>query len=388
MDFEISKAQRKILEIVEKACMSIRDYEEECYLDQRFNDKLIPTFRKYNLLGMPVLKKYHGLGLDILTYMLALERITQEGLSLKTFFAVHSSLGQLLIQQWGSESQKNILKETVKGKKIMAFALTEPEAGSDPASLRTTFEQKGNNYILNGTKMWISNASIADVVLTFARDKRTGKISAFIVERDFEGFGSEEIRHKMGLHTSSTGNIYFKNCVVPRENLLGPKNHGLSVAFSGLMNGRLGVAIGCVGVMEDCLKESVSYSKQRVQFAKPLGKNQLIQRHLALMKERLEASKWISYHSAYLKSKLDRGEGKLEEADAAIATAKHFSSNSCLDVTNSAVQIFGGKGYLLHFRVARHFVDSRVTMIYEGANEILEQKIALSMLGKEFSEFK
>ncbi|TLX82032.1 MAG: hypothetical protein E6K98_06370, partial [Thaumarchaeota archaeon] len=280
MNFEVSEEQKNFLEQVDSACTSIRDHESKCYLEERANDRIVPEFGKIGMLGCPISKKYGGLGYDVLTYMLALERIGKEGNSLRTFFSAHISIGQMVLQNWADEDQKRkYLPNTTSGKSIMAFALTEPTAGSDPASMTTKFEENGDNFILNGKKHWVGNGTIAKVITTYARgpDRR---ISAFIIDTDSKGFHAEEMKDKVGLLTVKNAEINFENCVVPKKNLLGTKGKGLSIAYSALIDGRLSVAAGAVGVMNDCLEESIKHSQKREQHGALLAKKQLIQEHL------------------------------------------------------------------------------------------------------------
>ncbi|MGH9921376.1 MAG: acyl-CoA dehydrogenase family protein [Nitrososphaerales archaeon] len=409
MNFELSDEQKDLLEQIGKACNSIRDYETECYLSERINEKVIPTFAPTGMLGLPISKKYNGKGVDALTYALALEGIGREGSSLRTFFSCHVSIGQLVLQNWGNEEQKRkYLPNTTTGKSIMAFALTEPPAGSDPASMTTKFEEKGGNYVLNGKKHWIGNATIADVITTYAKSD-DGKVSAFIVQTDSKGFSANRIQHKMGLHSLDNGEITFDDCVVPKENLIGLKGRGLSVAYSALMDGRLSVAAGSVGVMEDCLSEAVKYSKTRVQFGEPLAKKQLIQKHIASIASNIESARWLVYRACAAKQKLaeyveqmKKDNNWLEnlltkknseytelrnEADKLVALAKYYATNAAFDSTNRTVQIFGSAGYSKKSRAARHLLDSRASMILEGANEVLELKIAQHILGKEYRAY-
>ena len=394
MNFEISDEQKLVLDEVDRACRELRPFEDEAYLAGRFNQHLGPVFSKAQLLGLPISKRYGaGQGADVLTYALALERIGKEGTGVRTFLSGHVSLGQVTVQKWASEEQKErYLPPATKGEKIMCFGLTEPTAGSDPASLRTTFEDRGSYFLLNGSKAWISNGSIADVAVIFAYPKgKTEGMCSFIVEKDFEGYSSQQQKHKLGMPTSDTGSIFLDNCKVPKENLMGPTGKGLSIAFSGLMSGRLSVAAGCLGVIEDCIDEAISYAKQRVQHGKQIGKHQLIQRHIGDMSTNLEASKNLVYKAALLKQRSDtnpENRDLRDYADVMIAKAKYFASNASFKAADGAVQIFGSSGYSFETRAPRHLVDTRVCRIYEGTDEIMVQKIAVSLLGPDYEAYR
>jgi alkylation response protein AidB-like acyl-CoA dehydrogenase len=418
MAFNISTQQESFLKQVDNTCKIIRPYEEECYLQEKFNDKVIPEFAKIGMLGCPISREYGGLGYDNLSYVLAIERIGQEGSSMRTFFSAHTSLAQMTLQSWATEEQKKeYLPKTTTGDSIMAFALTEPGAGSDPSSMTTKFESTGrDHYILNGKKHWVGNGTFADIILVFAKGVNTnnndsGKVSAFIVDTNScPGLRVQEMKNKLGLLTVKNAEIYFENCIVSKKNLLGPKGKGLSVAYSGLIDGRLSVAAGALGVMQDCLEESITYSKRREQHGSVLAKKQLIQEHIAIMAVNIESSKWLIYRAAIASQKLhdyvehfkaieDDWLSKLnnnnkqysslrQEADRLAAIAKFHATNAAFDTSNRAVQIYGASGYRKTTRVARHFLDSRAITIYEGTNEILELKIASMMLGKGYTAYK
>ncbi|MDH2899809.1 MAG: acyl-CoA dehydrogenase family protein [archaeon] len=393
MNFEISDEQRLVLKVVDEACKKIRPIEDKCYLEHKFNDKVLPIFKNAHLLGLPISGKYgEGQGADALTYALALERVGQEGTGVRTFFSGHTSLGQLTLQKWGSEEQKErYLPKTTTGEMIMAFGLTEPTAGSDPGSLKTNFEPRGNYFYLNGSKAWISNGSIADLIVVFAYPKgKTEGMCAFLVEKNSEGFEASPIKNKLGLPTSDTGLLYFSDCKVPKENMLGPIGKGLSVAYTALMSGRLSVAAGCVGVTQDCLNEAVRYAQERVQHKKKIGKHQLVQREIAKISVDLEASRLLTYRAALLKAKSDakpNDSGLRNEADWIIAQAKYCAANVSFRSADRAVQVFGANGFSFENRPARHLVDTRVCRIYEGTDQILEQKIAVKLLGNEYEAF-
>jgi len=393
MNFDISEEQGMILDQVDKVCKEIRPIEDKYYLERRINDQARPIFAKAHLLGLPVSRRYgDGQGADMMTYALVIERIGREGTGLGTFFSVHTALGQMTVQQWGSEEQKQrILTPATKGESILAFGLTEPNAGSDPAALTTNFEEVGGKFLLTGQKMWISLGSTAKYVLIFAypKGKREG-MCGFIVDTGSPGFKAEIMPHKLGLPTGDTSTLYLDRVEVTKEGMLGPPGKGLAVALSGLMHGRLGLGANCVGVIQDCLDESVRYAGMRSQHGKLIGKHQLIQRHIGLMSMKLEAAKLLVLKAASTKQKYMENPTNLElrdAADLAITKAKYFAANAAFDAANRAVQIFGANGYSFESRPARHLADVRVTMIYEGANEILEQKIALGSLGRSFGAY-
>jgi alkylation response protein AidB-like acyl-CoA dehydrogenase len=257
--------------------------------------------------------------------------------------------------------------------------------------LTSYFEEGNGKFLLTGQKTWISLGSTADYVLVFAypKGKREG-MCCFMLDTGATGFKAETIPNKLGLPTADTSTLYFDRVEVAKEDMLGPRGKGMSVALSGLMNGRLSVAAGCVGVIQDCLDESVRYARVRVQHGKLIGKHQLVQRHIGLMSTTLDAAKLLLLNAAFTKQKYEENPKDPElrdAADLAITKAKYFAANASFDSANRAVQVFGANGYSLENRPARHLADTRVTMIYEGANEILEQKIALGSLGKGFEAY-
>jgi len=393
MDFELSDEQKLILGVVDEACQKIRPIEDRCYIDRRFNDQVLPIFKDAHLLGLPISRDYgEGQGADALTYALVLERVGREGTGIRTFFSGHVSLGQSTLQKWGTKEQKErYLTQTTRGDMVMAFGLTEPTAGSDPASMKTNFEDRADGYYLNGQKAWISNGSIADLIVVFGYPKgRSDGMCAFLVDTSSEGFSAEPIKNKLGLPTSDTALLYLSDCKVPKENMLGPPSKGLSVAYTALMSGRLSVAAGSVGVLQDCVDEAVRYARERVQHKKKIGKHQLVQREISKISLDLESSRLMTYKAASLKTKSDSSPENYElrsEADWWIAQAKYFAANASFRAADRAVQIFGANGFSLENRPARHLADTRACRIYEGTDQILEQKIAIRLLGQEFEAF-
>src|SRR5947209_9949350 len=280
-----TKEREKLLADVEAFCQEIRPIEELCYVEHKFNDQVLPLGRKYNLLGMTLPEAYGGRPVDAVTYFKALARIGREGTAVRTFFSGHISIGAYPVQAWGNEDQKKrYLPAAAKGEKTFAFGLTEPEAGSNPLEMQMTYERRGEQFILNGVKYLISNGGIADVIITFAYPKGgAGRISAFIVDTGGPGFAKEDLTAKMGMPTANTAMFELTNYAVPAVNLLGQEGDGFRIAMGTLVAGRLSVAAGCLGVIEDCLTEAVTYAKERQQHGKPLGKHQLVQEHLAAM---------------------------------------------------------------------------------------------------------
>ena len=393
MDFDISDGQATLLERVDKACRELRPIEDKCYLEDQVDSQVIPIFAKAGLLGLVVPRKYgDGQGVDAVTYALVAERVGREGLGPAAFFSVHTALCQMTIVRWGTEEQKQrILPPATKGDSILAFGLTEPNAGSDPASLTTSFEEREGKFILTGQKTWISLGSTAKRVLIFAypRGKKDG-MCAFLVDTKSPGFKAERIKDKLGLRTSDTSTLYLDRVEVPREDLLGPRGKGLAVALSGLMDGRLGVAGGCVGVVHDCLDESLRCAGMRSENGELVGYNQSIQRHIGLMSTSLEASRLLTLRAAYMKQRYEEhgeGKGERDAVDLVATKAKYFASNAALDAADRGMQVLNAAGLSIGNRCARHFADARVSVIFEGANEILEQKIALGSLGKDFTAY-
>jgi alkylation response protein AidB-like acyl-CoA dehydrogenase len=388
----LSQKDVDLLGKVDSACEELVTSEYESYIERKFNEQGPLVLSKYHLMGIPIDEKYGGHGAKPLVHALAMERFGQLGMGIVTLVDVHQFLGSLTIQQWGNETQKSkILPEAASGKSILAYALTEPEAGSDPSSMSSSFSIRAGNYILNGSKYLISNGSIARYVVVFARSSEDNSISAFIVDSKTSGFEvAMHLSEKLGLFTSDTALLEFHDMKIPKDSLLGKEGKGLSVAYSALLNGRIGIASGCVGVMEDCLNNCVERAKNRTQHSKLIGKHQLIQRHLAQIATNLESSRWPVYMAAMMKEELDadpKNQDLLKAVDRQSATAKLIASRNAYNSADSAVQIFGGFGYSILSPVGKHLLDSRVARIYEGTDEIMELKVASSILGKEFEAY-
>ena len=389
----LTQSDLELLDEVDEACQELSIPEYEAYLERRFNDRVAPILSQRRLMGLPISPEYGGRGMGMLAHALAMERFGQLGMGVVTLVDVHQFLGSLSVQQWGNEEQKaRLLPEAASGEAIFAYALTEPDAGSDPSSMSTTFREDEGKYVLNGSKYLISNGSIARYLIVFAKEQSTGKISAFIVDSKTPGFSvAMHLSEKIGLFTSDTALLEFQDMAVPKDSLLGSRGKGLSVAYSALLNGRIGIASGCIGVMEDCLNACTERARSRTQHGKPIGMHQLIQRHLARIASNLESARWPVYEAAMLKEEFEKDPQNAElrnEVDRQSATAKLIASTNAYDSADRAVQLFGGFGYSILSPVGKHLLDSRVARIYEGTDEIMELKIASSILGREYEAYK
>jgi alkylation response protein AidB-like acyl-CoA dehydrogenase len=384
--------QKRLLDDVEAFCQEIRPHEELCYVEHRFNDQVLPLGRKYNLLGMPVPVEYGGRGSDTVTYVRALARINQEGTGVRTFFSGHTSIGEYPILTWGNDDQRRrYLPAAARGEKILAFGLTEPEAGSNPLEMQTTYERRGDHFVLNGVKYLISNGGIADAVVLFAYPKGGGRMSAFIVDTRGPGWAAEDLTAKMGMPTANTAMFELTDYKVPLGNLLGEEGNGFRIAMGTLVSGRISVAAGCLGVIEDCLIEVVNYSKERRQHGKEIARHQLVQEHIAAIEQHRASAEAMVLRAAEAKdaSNARPGEAELRQrADLYAAQAKLFASGAAWDAADRAVQVFGGRGWSTLYRPGRHLQDVRVCRIYEGTDEILKLKVAAAVLGKEYEAFK
>jgi alkylation response protein AidB-like acyl-CoA dehydrogenase len=389
--------REKLLADVDAFCRQVRPHEELCYVEHRFNDQVVPLAKKFNILGMLTPAEYGGRGADTVTYARALARIGREGTGVRTFFSGHVSIGAYPIATWGTDDQKKrYLPAASRGEKILAFGLTEPDAGSNPLEMTTTYERRGDRFILNGTKYLISNGSIADAVICFGYPKNAPaqgprRVSAFIVDTKQSGFVPETLTAKMGMFAANTGMFELRDAEAPTANLLGPEGDGFRVAMGTLVSGRLSVAAGCLGVIEDCLEEVVNYTKERQQHGKPIAKHQLIQDHVAAIEIHRVTTEAIVMKAAEAKDdsvahREDRERAR--KADVLAAEAKYFAANAAWDAADRAVQVFGGRGWSTLYRPGRHLMDVRVCRIYEGTDEILKLKIAASVLGKEYEAFK
>jgi alkylation response protein AidB-like acyl-CoA dehydrogenase len=388
--------REKLAADVDAYCRELRPIEELCYVEHRYNEATVTLAKKHGLLGMPVPVELGGRGADATAYARALARIGREGTGVRTYFSGQTSIGQYPILRYGNaEQHQRYLPASCRGETILAFGLTEPDAGSNPLEMTTTYRRSGDKYLLNGVKYLISNGGIADAVVCFGypedRSGRDRRMSAFIVDTAGDTFEVEDLHSKPGMFTANTAMFQMTDHPVPAANLLGEEGNGFRIAMGTLVSGRLSVAAGCLGVIEDCLAEAVAYAQSRVQHGKPIGKHQLVQEHIAMIEMGRAASDALVERAAAAKTASDAAPGDarlLAEADIRVAQAKFFASNAAWEAADHAVQVYGGRGWSELFRVGRHLQDVRVCRIYEGTDEIMKLKIASSLLGRDFAAFQ
>ena len=346
--------------------------------EERFPMETIPKLAKYGFMGIPYETRYGGQGGNNMAYAMAIEELAKACGTTATIVAAHTSLCCNPIHDWGTEEQKmKYLPDLLAGRKIGAFGLTEPGAGSDASRQQTTAVLEGDHYVLNGSKCFITNASEADVFIVLAMtDPKAGNhgISAFIVERGFPGFSVGKHEKKMGIRGSATCDLIFTDCIVPKENLLGKEGKGFKVAMQTLDGGRVGVAAIALGLAEGAIAEAVKYTKERVQFNKRLSQFQNTQFQLADMQTKTDAAQMLVYRAAAAKDAHDPDLGLYS------SMAKLFASENASDVTRRVVQLFGGYGYTREYPVERMMRDAKITEIYEGTSEVQMMVISGALL--------
>jgi butyryl-CoA dehydrogenase len=378
MNFELTEEQLLIQEMVrEFAQTEVAPIAAEIDRDHRFPEELIPQMAKLNILGVPVAEEYGGAGADNVSYVIALEELARVCASTSIIVSGHTSLATWPILEFGTTAQKEkYATRLASGEILGAFALTEPGAGTDAAAGKTTAVLEGDEYVLNGSKIFITNGGYAGVyIVTAMTDRAAGTrgISAFIVEPDAPGFSVGEKEHKMGIKASSTTPLYFSDCRIPKDALLGPEGKGFKIAMATLDGGRIGVAAQALGIAQGALDASITYAKERVQFGKPLSALQAIQWMIADMATEIDAARLLVYRAAWNK---DNG---LPYGQAA-AMAKLFASETATHVADRAIQIHGGYGYTESYPVERAYRDAKVTELYEGTSEVQRMVIAGSLL--------
>lgn len=377
MDLRFTEEQEMMRKMLREFAENEVAKEIPAMNEDQFPKETIKKMGELGLMGIPIPEEYGGSGMDLVSYIIAINELSRVSATVGVILSVHTTLGTMPILKFGTEEQKQkYVPKLAKGEYLGAFALTEPSAGSDAASLKLRAEDKGDHYVLNGSKIFITNGNEADIFITFARTgKEAGSkgISAFIVERDTPGFSIGKTEKKMGLHGSSTVTLNFENAIVPKENLLGEEGKGFKIAMGNLNAGRIGIAAQGLGIAEASLNAAVEYAKEREQFGKPIAHQQGISFKLADMATEVEAARLLVYRAAY---KLNEGTIKPEEA----SMAKMYATQTARKCAIEAVQVFGGYGYTEDYPVERYFRDAKVTEIYEGTNEIQRLVIAKQIL--------
>lgn len=373
MDLRFTEEQEMMRKMVRDFAQSeIAPFVEKME-EGEFPKEILKKMGELGLMGIPVPEQYGGAEMDFISYIIAINEISKVSATVGVILSVHTSVGTNPILYFGTEEQKKkYVPKLAAGEYLGAFCLTEPSAGSDAASLKTRAVKKDGHYVLNGSKVFITNGGEADVYIVFANtnpEAGTKGVSAFIVEKDTPGFIVGKDEHKMGLYGSRTVQLTFEDMKVPEENLLGQEGEGFKIAMSNLDSGRIGIAAQALGIAEAALEAATDYAKDRQQFGKPIAAQQGIGFKLADMATSVEAAKLLIYRAAQLRS-----EGQKCGLEASMA--KLFASRTAVEVSTEAIQVFGGYGYTKEYPVERYFRDAKVTEIYEGTSEI--QKIVIS----------
>ncbi|WP_047983813.1 acyl-CoA dehydrogenase [Ornithinibacillus californiensis] len=376
MHFKFTDEQQMMRKMVQDfAQKEVLPEIERMEQEERFPIELVRKMGELGIMGIPIPEEYQGAGMDYISYIIAINELSKVSAALGVILSVHTSVGTNPILFFGTEEQKEkYVPKLATGEYLGAFALTEPQAGSDAKGLKTSAKLDGDHYILNGSKVFITNGEAADVYITFARTAPGANgISAFIVEKGTEGFIIGKQEKKMGLHGSSTVQLTFEGCRIPKEQLLGKEGDGFKIAMANLNKGRVGIAAQALGIAEAALEHAANYAKEREQFGKPIAHNQGVSFKLADMATEIEAAKLLVYRAA---SMIEKNIPCVKEA----SMAKMFASNTAMKAAVEAVQIFGGYGYTEEYPVERLFRDAKITQIYEGTNEIQHIVIANNLL--------
>jgi len=356
----------------------VKPIAQEIDENHRFPVETVAKMQKLGFLGIPFSREYGGQGCDFFTYVLAMEEISKVCTTTASILSAHTSLAAMPIDVFGTIEQKEkFLRPLVSGEKLGAFGLTESEAGTDAANQQTTAILDGDEYVLNGNKIFITNAGPADIYIVIAVTNRAlGRqgISAFIVEKNIPGFEIGHREKKMGIRASATSELIFTDCRIPKENLLGGLGHGYKIAISTLDSGRIGIAAQAVGIAAGALEKTVEYVNQRKQFGRPIAKFQNTQFTIADMATEVEAARMLVYKAAYAKSVQ-----KHYSLEAAMAKLK--ASEVASYVTNRAVQLHGGYGFIQDYDVERMMRDAKITEIYEGTSEVMRMVVGSTILG-------
>ena len=378
MDFVLSKEQEMARGLFRQfAETEAKPLAQEIDETERFPIETVKKMQKYGFMGIPFAKEYGGQGCDSLTYAICVEELSRVCGTTGVIVSAHTSLGAEPINKFGTPEQKEkYLIPLAKGEKLGAFGLTEPGAGTDAAGQQTKAVLEGNHYVLNGSKIFITNGGQADIYIIVAmtdKSKGTKGISAFIVEKDFPGFSIGTKEKKMGIRGSSTTELIFENCIVPKENLLGQEGKGFGIAMTTLDGGRIGIAAQALGLAQGAFDETVAYVKERKQFGRSIAKFQNTQFQLADMKTKIEAARLLVYNAAKAKDTKKR-------FSVEAAMAKLYAAEVAMEVTTKCVQLHGGYGYTREYPVERMMRDAKITEIYEGTSEVQRMVISGDLL--------
>jgi len=375
MNFELNEEQLMVKSSVREFAENeiatrAREYDEA----EKFPKEQLDGLAELGFLGMIIPEEYGGAGFDTVSYSVALEEIARADASVAVIVSVTNSVCCYPILSYGTEEQKQkFLVPLAKGEKLGAFCLTEPQAGSDATNLKTRAVEDGDDYVINGTKSWVTNGGFSDIHIVMAvTGEKDGKkeVTAFIVEKETEGLAVSSIEHKMGQRASQTTELSFTDARIPKANVLGKVGEGMRVAFSSLDNGRIGIASLSVGVAQAALEEAQNYSKDRIAFGRPIAEHQAIQFKLADMATQTEAARLLTLRAAAMK------DANHPQTGIYSAQAKLFASENANRVCAEAIQIHGGNGYSRHYNVEKYYRDARITTIYEGTSEM--QRIIIS----------
>ncbi len=382
MDFNFSKEELLLQQMYRSfAENEVKPLAQEVDEEERFPKETVEKMAKIGMMGIYLPKEYGGQGASYLSYVMAVEEMSKVCGTTGVVLSAHTSLCCNPILEYGTEEQKKFyLPKLCSGEWLGAFGLTEPGAGTDAQGQQTKAVLDGDNWVLNGSKIFITNAGYADVFIIFAitgtvtdkRGRTSKEISAFIVERTDPGFSVGAHEKKMGIRGSSTCELIMENCVIPKDRMLGKQGKGFNMAMATLNGGRIGIAAQALGIAEGAIEETIKYTKERKQFGKSIFKQQNTQFQLADMQARTDAAKWLVYKAAMTKQ-----EGKPYNVDA--AKAKLFAAETAMAVTTKAVQLFGGYGYTREYPVERMMRDAKITEIYEGTSEVQRMVIAGSL---------
>jgi butyryl-CoA dehydrogenase len=374
MDFALSREQEMVRKMVrEFAENELRPIAAEIDKTCEYPEKTVKKMGELGLMGMTVPKEFGGGGLDSVSYAIGVEEISRVCASHGVIMSVNNSLACFPLDKFGTEEQKNkFLMPLANGKKLGAFGLTEPGAGTDAASQQTTAVLEGDEYIINGSKIFITNGAVADTIIIFAmtdKSKGTRGISTFIIERGTPGFSIGTIEDKMGIRGSNQAELVFENLRIPKGNLLGDEGKGFKIAMLTLDGGRIGIASQALGIAQAALDESLKYAKEREQFGRPIGKFQAIQWMVADMATEIQAARFLVYKAAFAKDYFKR-------YSVEAAMAKLYASDVAVKATRNAIQIHGGYGFIKDYPLERLYRDAKITEIYEGTSEVQRMVIA------------